>query len=186
MKPILDKKNKKGAIGMIFFFIILFLILILGFIAVMSVSIIDYASDTVTPIMTELGVVGDTNLSQAGEITFGTADTFIQAMPWLLGFVYVCALMFSVIFAISYSVNPHPVFIGFYLMLVVLLIFGSIVMSNMYEEIYTGTDEIATRLQENTIMSYMILYSPFILTLISLLTGIYMFAKPSVEGGSGI
>ncbi len=177
--------NRRGVIGIILFFSFLFLILILGFIAAMAIGIIDFTSDTITPIMTDLGVVGETNVSEAAEFTFGTVDNIVQALPWLVGMMYVLALISSVIFVISYGQNPHPVYIGFYFSLVILLIFGSIVMSNMYEDFYlNGGDEIGSRLREQTLLSYMILYSPFILALIALLTGIYLFAKPP-EGGGG-
>ena len=180
-------KNKKGnVIGMIMFFVILFLILIVGFIAAMVVGVVDFASDTVTPIMEDLGMAGETNMSEAAGYTFGMVDNVVQGLPWLVGFVYVAALIFSIIFAISYTYNPHPVFIGFYVIMVILLIFGAIVMSNMYEEIYTGTDEIATRLQSQTLTSYMILYSPFILSLIALITGVYLFTRPPESGSYGI
>ena len=176
-------KNKKGAIGIIIFFMILFAILVLGFIAAMAVGIIDFASDTITPVMQELGVAGNSNLSEAAEYSFVPLNTFVQALPWVVGLSYVVALLFSIIFVLSYNYNPHPAFIGFYFALVILLIFGSIIMSNMYQDIYSADDEIAVRLKEQTLLSYMILYSPFILTLIALITGIYLFAGPKGEGG---
>jgi len=176
-------KNKKGAIGIIIFFMILFAILVLGFIAAMAVGIIDFASDTITPVMQELGVAGNSNLSEAAEYSFVPLNTFVQALPWVVGLSYVVALLFSIIFVLSYNYNPHPAFIGFYFALVILLIFGSIIMSNMYQDIYSADDEIADRLKEQTLLSYMILYSPFILTLIALITGIYLFAGPKGEGG---
>lgn len=180
------RMNKRGIIGIIIFFVFLFLILILGFIGAIAIGVVDFASDTITPVMTDLGVVGPANLSEASEYTFGTVNTLVQALPWLFGFLYIGALIFSVIFVIAYGQNPHPAFIGFYFIMIILLIFGSIIMSNMYEEIYRENDEIATRLQEQTLLSYMILYSPFILALIALLTGIYLFAKPSEGGGFGV
>lgn len=183
MKKIM--KDKKGVMGIIIFFIILFAVLIFGFIGSMAVGIIDFASDTITPTMQDLGVVGDSNLSEAAEYTFVPLNTFVQAAPWIMGFFYVIALAFSIVFILSYNYNPHPAFMGFYFALVLLLIFGSIIMSNMYQDIYSGDDEIATRLKEQTLLSYMILYSPFILTLIALITGIYLFAGPK-SGGYGI
>ncbi len=181
------KMNKKGFIGIVFFFIILLMILVIGFAVAMILSAVDYASDTITPVMTSLGVVGNTNLSQAGEQSFGTLNKVIQALPWLTGFLFVVALIFSVIFAVSYSNSISPAFIGVYLIFIILLIFGSIIISNMYENIYKGTDEIAIRLQEQTLTSYLILYSPFILSLIAIITGIYLFTKPlESSGGFGI
>jgi len=176
-------KNKKGAIGIIIFFMILFAILVFGFIGAMALGIIDFASDTITPVMQELGVAGNSNLSEAAEYSFVPLNTFVQALPWVVGLSYVVALLFSIIFVLSYNYNPHPAFIGFYFALVILLIFGSIIMSNMYQDIYSADDEIADRLKEQTLLSYMILYSPFILTLIALITGIYLFSGPKGEGG---
>jgi len=179
-------KDKKGQMGIIFFFLLLFTILIVGFIASMVVGIIDFGSDTVTPIMENLGVAGDANLSHASKVTFGTANTFVQAMPWLIGFAYLAALGFSFAFAIGYRVNPNPIFIGLYFMLIILLIFGTILMSNVYESIYEGNNELATRLQEQTILSFMILYSPAIMVLIAFITGIFIFAGPQDPFGGGI
>jgi len=177
------KKDKRGIIGIIFLFIILFSILILGFIAAIVVGVIDFGSDTITPIMEDLGVVGDTNLSTAATYTFGVADTFVQALPWLVAFAYVLALIFSIIFALSYNYNPNPAFIGVYIGLILLLIIGSIIISNAYEDIYNGDDEIASRLQSNSAMSYLIIYSPMILTIIAFITGIYLFSGRQSEGG---
>jgi len=177
------KKDKRGVIGMILFFLILMGVLVIGFIAAMAMGVIDFASDTISPIMKELGVVGDTNISEAATYTFGTLETVNSTLPMLVGFLYVGALIFSVIFAISYSFNPNPILIGFYLLMIVLLIFASIIMSNMYQDIYSGTDEIASRLREQTLLSYMILQSPYILTIIAFITGIYLFTRPMETGG---
>jgi hypothetical protein len=74
---------------------------------------------------------------------------------------------------------------GFYILLVFLLILGTVVLSNMYQDIYSGNDEIGLRLQAQTLMSYMILYSPMIMTLIAFIAGVIMFSG-SNEGGGGI
>jgi NADH:ubiquinone oxidoreductase subunit 5 (subunit L)/multisubunit Na+/H+ antiporter MnhA subunit len=85
----------------------------------------------------------------------------------------------------SYRVNPQPVFIGLYFVLILLLIVGSIIISNMYEDIYNGQDEMGDRLREQTILSYMILYSPVVMTIIAFITGIYLFTR-NEEGESPI
>ena len=50
-------QNKKGGIGIIIFFFVLMSLLVVGFIAAMVMSVVDFASDEITPIMTELGMV---------------------------------------------------------------------------------------------------------------------------------
>ena len=183
---LVKRNNKKGAIGIVIFFSILMIILVLGFVAVLSWTVIDIASDELTPIMTDLGVVGDSNISQYVEYGFGTANTFVQAMPWLIALGYVMTLIFTLVFVFIVGYNPHPAFFAMFFALMILLIFGAVIMSNMYQDIYTGTDDIATRLQEQTIMSYLILHSPFILAIISMIGGILMFTRQSSnEGGGG-
>lgn len=178
-------KNKKGSFGIIIFFLVLLTLLIVGFMGVMIWSVMDIASDEITPIMSELGMVGNTNLSQASDYSFGVADTFVQAMPWIIAFGYVIALIFTLVFIFVVGYTPHPAFIGLYLVLMILLIFGCIIMSNMYQDIYTGTDDVASRLQEQATMSYLILYSPFIMAVIAIIGGILMFTRQSAsEGGS--
>ena len=182
----MKNKGKKGAIGIIIFFLILMTILVVGFIAVMVVSVVDIANDEITPIMQELGMVGETNLSEVGEYTFGNANKVVQALPWIIAIGYILALVFTLVFVLVVGYNPHPAFIGLYLALMILLVFLCIIMSNMFQDIYTGTDDLATRLQDQTTMSYLILHSPFIMLIIAVIGGILMFTRQaSAEGGGG-
>ena len=175
--------NKRGVIGIIIFFAILFIILAIGFIAAVFMSAVDFASDTITPVMEDLGVVGEANMSEIAEYTFTQTDRVIQALPWVLALGYGLALVFSIVFVVGFSYNPHPVFIGFYVALMLLLVFGAMFMANMYQDIYEGDSEIATRLQEQTMLSYMILYSPFILIVIAAIAGIFLFTRSYGDTG---
>jgi len=179
----LGQKNKRAGIGIIIFFSVLIIVLILGFLGAIVWTVLDIASDEITPIFEGLGMVGDTNVSQAAEYSFGVMNTFVQAIPWLIAFGYVMALIFTLVFVFIVGYSPHPAFIAFYISLMLLLVLGCVVMSNMYQDIYTGNDEIATRLQEQTIMSYMILHSPFIMAIIAIIGGILMFGMQSVNKG---
>jgi hypothetical protein len=182
-------KNKRGVIGLIIFFIALFLILIIGFITAIATGLITWTSAQITPIMQGLGnAEGVANFSEAAEYSFVPANKFIQALPWVVGFSYLAMLLFSIFFVITYINNPHPFLIGLYFFLVLLLIFGSIIMSNMYQDIYSGNDIVAQQLQSQTLLSFMILRSPFILALIAIIAGIFLFSRPGVEneGGYGI
>ena len=181
------KQNKKGAIGILIFFAVLIGVLVLGFIATIAWSVIDIASDEITPIMEGLGMVGNANVSEASEYGFGIVDGFVQSVPWLIAIGYILALVFTLVFVFMVGYNPSPAYFAFYISLMLLLVFGCVIMSNMYQDIYTGTDEIATRLQEQTTMSFMILHSPWILALISVIGGVLMFGmKNSSMGGGGI
>lgn len=180
----MKRRNKKGLIGILLFFAALFLILIVAFIASIVVGVGGWASNLVTVEMQGIGSISPSvNMSDIAESTFVPLNITIQNLKWVLGFVFVCALLMSLGFGASHRVSPNPFLIGLYFILMILLIFGAIIMSNMYEDIYSGNDLIAESLQSQPVTSYFILYSPFILTLIALITGIYMFARPSAEGG---
>jgi hypothetical protein len=179
-------ENKKGGIGIIIFFAVLIGVLVLGFIGVMVWSVLDIASDELTPIFEGLGMVGDVNVSHASEVSVGVVHGFIQSVPWLIAIGYILALVFTLVFVFIVGYNPNPAFIAFFFSLMLLLILGCVVMSNMYQDIYTGTDEIAIRLQEQAVMSFLILHSPFIMALIAVIGGIIMFGMKNTEMGGGI
>jgi hypothetical protein len=185
LKSLINKKGQSaGAIGIIFFFVILFLVLILGFIGSFVIGIVGYASDEIMPVIGDIGMAGPANVSEAAGYGFDVVEGFIGSLPWIMGFAYVAALAFCLIFAVSYTANPNPILMGLFVMMMLLVIFGAIIISNMYEEIYTGNDEIATKMHEQTIMAYMILHSPVIFAVMGFITGIYMFAgRQDVEGG---
>ncbi len=178
-------KNKRGVMGIIIFFVVLFSILIIGWIASLSIAVIDFGSDTITPIMTSLPEE-PVNFSKYSVFTFGQLNRVVQALPWLVGVGYVLAIGMSVAFALSFKVSPNPVFIGLYVSFILLLIFFSIILSNAYEDLFVQDNEISERLQEQLILSYMIIYAPHILTLIAFITGIFLFTGREGSGGFGI
>ena len=180
------KSNKRGGIGIIIFFAVLMGVLVIGFLASMIWSVIDIASDEITPIMEDLGMVENVNVSQAAEYSFGILDTFVQVMPSLIAFGYVLALIFTLVFVFIVGYSPHPAYIALYIALMILLVFGCVIMSNIYQDIYTGQDELASRLQEQTIMTYMILHSPFIMAIIAIIGGVLMFGMQSINKEGGI
>jgi len=175
-------KNKKGnTVLILIFFLILFVILAVGFVMVIGSAMLNYVFDEITPELTTIGTVGSANMSQAFDITFGTLDTIVQNFTWLTGVLYVILLIasFGIIFVIK--ATPSKWLMGLYFLLVIMLIIGCIFMSNIYEDFYDGTDDLAIRLKEHVILSWMILYSPFIFAVISLTTGAILFSGLQME-----
>lgn len=181
----IEKKNKKGVGGIIIFFVILFSILVVGMIVALLVAVTGIVGDELQPVFQDLGTVDGTNISQIASYTTTYANDVVQQLPWIMGFGYVCMLIFSIAFAVSFTYNPNPVFIGFYVIVVIFIILGAIIASNAYEQMYERNDDIATRLHQQPILSYMILYSPTIMALIAFITGIYIFAGRKEDFASG-
>lgn len=72
-------------------------------------------------------------------------------------------------------------------MFVVLLIFGSIIISNMYEDLLNSGDSvIGDGLGSQKAMTYLLLHSPWVLTVFAFFVGIYIFSGTQREGGFDI
>ncbi len=180
MKSIVQ--NKKGNVAiMIIFFALLFLVMLLGVLFAFGSMVINWTFDEVVPELTTLGQVGDANLTQAADYTIVPLNSVVQNFTWITGVLYVMMLVGLVGMTVAFRTNPSRWLIGFYLVLSIMLIFGSMFISNIYEDFYTGTDEIATILQEHTILSNMLIYSPAIFTVITFLMGIILFSGMQQE-----
>ena len=181
----LIQPKKKSGVGILFFFLILFVVLILGFMGAMIWSVLDIANDAIYPALQGLGVVEgvNANVTEYVDYGFGVTNTFVASMPWIIAFGYVLTLIFTLVFIYVAGYTPHPAFMAFYVSLMLLIIFGCVIMSNIYENIYQSGTEVSTRLKEQSIMSHLILHSPFIMTMIALVGGILMFARQSNAEG---
>ncbi len=179
----LNKKGQQGNFMSIVIFIgLLFVILFIGFIMVVGSAVINWIFDETVPSVLNLGTVGGANLTQAADLTITPLNNVLQQFTWVTGVVYVMMLIGTMGIAFVFRGNPSRWLIGFFLLLVLMLILGSIVISNMYEDFYVGDDPLATRLQEHTILSFMILYSPVVFTVISFISGIILFSGRAEEG----
>jgi hypothetical protein len=182
-------ENKKGQTGIVIFFVFLAIILLAGFVFAIVTGALTYASGVIAPVFTGLGTVEGANLSQAAQYTVGTANTLVQAAPWIIGFAYLFALLASILFVLSYDKSMNPMWMGGYFVFMIALVLLAIIISNAYQDIYQGTDEIALSLQSMTILSYLILYSPHIFTIITVVAGIFLFAGKqgeTVQSGYGV
>jgi len=179
----LNKKAQGGNIMPLIIFIgILFVILFIGFMMAMGSAILNWIFDTTLPSITNLGVAGGANLTQAVELTIIPLDNLLQQFTWLTGVLYVLMLIGVMGIAMVFRGSPDKWLMGFFLSLIFVLILGAMFMSNIYENFYTGSNQLATRLQEHVILSFMILYSPVVFTVISFIAGIIFFTGGQ-EGG---
>jgi hypothetical protein len=181
--------KKKAQTGIVIFFVILGVILLVGFVLAIFAGAGTYAGNVIAPIFNDLGVVGGANLSQAAQYSVGTVNTLVQAAPWIIGFAYLFALLSSILFVLSYDRSVNPMWMGGYFVFMVFLILLAIIVSNAYQDIYQGTDELALQLQSMTILSYLISYSPHVFTIICVVAGIFLFAGKqgeTVSSGYGV
>jgi len=176
--------NKKGNfVILIFFFFLLFLSMLFGVMLIYGSSILNWTFDEVVPEISNLGVIGGSNLTKIAEITIAPVNSFVQSFTWMAGVLYVLMLIGSVAFVLVSRTAPSKWLIGFYFTAGILLIISSIFMSNMYEDTFTGNGQFELILQEHTLLSYLIIFSPHIFTVIFFLVGIVLFSGLQEEGG---
>lgn len=174
--------NKKGdALMILSFFIILFMILFVGVILAFGGAITNWVGDEATPLLTDLGVVESTNFTDIAEYTITPLNNFVQQSTWLTGVLYILLLIGSVGMVFAMRINPSKWMIGVYFFGIIALIMGSFLISNIYEDFYDDDTAIGERLQEQTIISFLIIYSPVVFTIIGFLTGIILFSGMQEE-----
>ena len=177
-------KNKKGNIMVIAMLALFVMVVILGaFFLTVGSGILTYASGTIEEITSGLGMAGDSNLSAISDVSIGTANTTIQMLQWGSGILIVFGLLGIIMFAGTIRFKPSGVLIGLYFLMIIILIFTAIYMSNTYEELLNGTDELAVELQSYTMASFLILYMPMIITIMAFLGGVIIFSGIGEEFG---
>lgn len=175
-------KSKKALIGILLVILGLFLMLFIGVLLVIGSATIDWVTDIVVPEFKDLGMIGDSNLSATATTVFTPIDTFVQNLTWLTGVAYVFGIIAIFGLAFMFRATGSRWMIGLFIALIFILVLASIFISNIYEDIYDGDDDLAIRLKEHVLISYMILYSPLITTIIAFLAGIILFGGTQEEG----
>lgn len=178
-----EMKNKKGqSFGfMIGFFVLVAVILALGFMIAIGSSVFNLAADEIVPIFNELGMVETTNMTQASGYVITPVNSLIQNFTWIGGVMFVVALFGLIGLSFGYRITFSKWYLGFFLIFAVLIIILSMVFSNIYQDFYEGTDEIATRMQEQQILSWFMLYSPMIFGVVIFISGVIMFSGVAQE-----
>ena len=179
LKP--NKKGQNQAFGILILVVVLVLIMFFGVAFALGGAVIDWTADEVTPVLSDLGVVGSTNLSEIAAVTVTPVNNVIQSMSWMIGIVYFVMLLGALMLAFMYRSSGNKVLIIFFFILVIVLILVSFFISNIYESYYDDTGEMATRLQDMKIASFLIIQSPVIMLVIALISGMIMFTPNENE-----
>lgn len=173
--------NKKAQFTSILYLVLFFLVFIGGalFIA-LGTGVTTFVGDTINEASAGLGMVDDSNSDSANltfiqEVSVGTVNKSVQMFKWLSGILLIFGLLGLIIFASVIRLNPNGFMIGIYLLLVMILIISAIFISNIYEEFYNGTDDIALELKSMPITSFLLLYMPHLITMLAFIGGIIIF-----------
>ena len=174
------ENNKKGSfMGIMLVVGGLFLIVMFGIILAIGSSTINWVMDETVPELETLGQVGDINTTQIIGATITPVNTVIQNFTWVAGLLYIFGIIGVFGLALTFRATGDKWLIGLYFGVVLILVIGCMLMSNIYEDVYNSGGDFGDILAEHTLLSFLIIYSPGIMVLIAFIAGIILFSGPS-------
>lgn len=176
------KKVREGTIGgnmgvIIFFGIAIAITLVLGLFIAIIFGAINLTFDTIVPELTNIGMVGEsTNISQYAGFTLTPINSVVQNFTWIGGIMFFSGILILFGFATSFNITRQRWVMIFYFLFAILLIFMSIFVSNIYEDMYNDTGDLGDLIREQTMLSYLMLHAPLIYAVVVLISGMVLFA----------
>ena len=83
--------------------------------------------------------------------------------------------------AFAFRITGNRWLMAIFVACMFLVILGSIFISNIYQDFYEDTGEIGEGLHDMTLLSFLILNSPIIISVIGFVSGIIMFSGTEEE-----
>ena len=160
----------------------LFFLVLFGIMLSLGSSTINWVMDETVPELTGLGQVGSWNATETVDLVITPVNTFIQNFTWVSGIVYVFGLIAMFGLAYTFRSTGDKWLIGLFVALVLILVIGCLFMSNIYEDFFASSDAMGSIMKEHVLLSWMILYSPGIMSLIAFIAGIILFSGPVRDG----
>lgn len=178
--------NKKGSFElMLFFFIIIAVVLVIGLFIGIGTGVITIFMDAFVPIIEDIGSIGSSNVTEYAGYALTPITIFVDSIVWMGGVMYLVAIVGLFGLAIGFKVTMNKWLLGIFIMLALLMIIMSIFISNIYEDLYGDKGEFGESIREQSLLAFLMLNSPMILTIIIFASGIVLFAGLD-DGGGGI
>lgn len=168
--------NQKGNLySMIALFGTVLMVLCFVFIFVIGGVIVKDTAGTVFDEVRGIGMVSENvNVTYYADIVFRPVEGVLDNYAIYAAVLYILGIVFIFTLAFIFRGNVSGWSIALFVVCALLIVVFCIILSNTYETFYTGTDDIATGLRNAGVVSYLILYSPAIMTIIVFLAGIIM------------
>lgn len=146
-------------------------------------SIVKSATDEIIPELNSIGEVSPgINISEYTDTATKPVNSIIENLGLIMGLIYILGIMGILSYAFIFRSDSNGWILAFFIALVLALVLICILISNFYEEFYLGSDVIGETLRSSSLVSYLIIYSPIIMGLVSIIAGIILFTGKSTEG----
>ena len=163
------------------FFILVAIIMGAGLFIIVGSSAVNYAMDIIAPEVSSIGMLGSANMTTISSYAITPLNTLVQGFVWLTGALYFITFFGLFALAIGFKATMSKWMIPLFLLMAVLMLFASIFISNMYQDMYTTNDDVTIIMKEHVLLSWLILHQPMIFTVIILTSGIIMFSGMKEE-----
>lgn len=166
----------------ILFGLIVIVIIALGIVFAVVGGLVKWTGDSMVPQLKQVGNTPNFNMSEKVDNATRLYSNGSSLIPLMIGFLYMVALIGCIGISYAFKVSGERWLIGVYLGIFLLVLSGSILASNFYQDLYEGTGVIALQLQSMTLLSWLVLYSPIVVTVIMGIGGFFMFSGLGEEG----
>lgn len=141
--------------------------------------------DTMGQVFTEVrtiqNVTDNVNVTYYADKVFAPVETILSNYALYAAILYVMGIVLIFTLAYVFRDNMSPATIALFVVSSLLIIAFAIILSNTYEVFYTDPNFINGELQQATTISYLILYSPTILTIVIFIAGIILMTGKGRE-----
>lgn len=169
--------NRRGQLSnIVMFFIIILAILAIGLVIAIVGSSVKLFIDPTLSAFTSLPSTPGLNVGNIVAQATTPISAISSVLPSFLGVIYALALIGVLGVAYGFRITGEKYLIVPYFLLALLSIIGSIVISNMYENMYRSGGQLGAGLQAMTLFSWLMLYSPIIITIICFIGGAIIFS----------
>lgn len=174
--------NKKGQTYGLLFLVLAIMVVIVGSIVLaIGTGVLTFVGNTANEITSGLGIVGDTNMSHVSDVSIGVVNGGIQMLKWGSGVLLFAAFILIFMMASYIRLKPNGFMIGLYIIMVIAMVLAAIYMSNTYDSFLNGNDDIANELKSMVLISFLITFMPYIITVIAFIGGIIIFTGAGEE-----
>jgi hypothetical protein len=134
--------------------------------------------DTMGTVFTEVrsiqNITDNVNVTYYADKVFSPVETILDNYALYAGILYIMGIILIFTLAFVFRENANGLTMALFVAAALLIIAFTIILSNTYETFYNGADFIGTGLRDATMVSYLIIYSPAIMSVVIFIAGIIL------------
>jgi len=178
----MNNKGQSTLQNVILFSLILVGIMAFGLVMTVTGTVVKMTTEKVIPGVIGVGSTTDLNVGGKADDAANILEQGANLMPMLMGIIYLLSILGTFGLAFAFRMQGDKYLLVLYFLLSIIVIFASILVSNIYQNFYESGGLFGNELQEATLLSWLMLYSPLIFVIITFIGATLMFSGIGEEG----